>query len=217
MIGQAELSGVVAAGGFVAHLRSVGHAYGVGGVEAHDAAPLDVDAGHTVVGGGEVVGVVETYVERSGPHVAVEVDGAVGAAQSEVPLPDEAGTVAQSLQHAGQGGLVRTDGQGRVGRQYAHVAPPGVLARQQGVARGRGGRGRGVGVREAHAPGGQAVEGRRADERGAVAAQVGVAHVVGQDADDVGAVGPVGEGQDGRETKSGERQTGFWSHAELRR
>ena len=62
----------------------------------------------------------------------------------------------------------------------------GVLAGHEAAARRRADGAAGVGLGEAHALGRQAVEVGRLDALLAVAAEVAVAEVVGQDEDDVG-------------------------------
>ena len=99
--------------------------------------------------------------------------------------------IARVAEQRGERAAARLDGQRRVAIEdggLLGLLPPGVFAGQQRVARGRAGRGRRVGGGEAQALRGQPVHVRGLDPRGAVAAEVAVAEVVGQDEDDVGLV-----------------------------
>ena len=100
----------------------------------------------------------------------------------EVPLADQAGSVAQRAQHLGDGGEIR--GQrgatgGRLAPQEVGDAGPGrVEAGHQRGPVGRAHRRGGVRLGEAHALAGQRVDGRGLVERVAVAAELVVAEVV---------------------------------------
>ena len=111
---------------------------------------------------------------------------------AEVPLADAGGGVALGLESLGQRDLVGRQPAGGVGEQHAarcrwHMpaADRQPAGEQRRPAR-RADLGRRVELREPHALGGHAVEVRRADGRVAVAAEVAVAEVVGEDDDDVG-------------------------------
>ena len=102
------------------------------------------------------------------------------------PICRTARCVARSLQHVGHGHLVGP--QAHFGLAIAaDGGVAGVLAGHEAAARRRADGAAGVGLGEAHALGGQAVQVRREDVLLAVAAEVAVAEVVGQDEDDVGA------------------------------
>ena len=122
---------------------------------------------------------------------------------AEVPLADDAGGVASGLQRFGEGDLRGGQATGGDSAQNAvlvmgHAGADGVATRhERGATRGTD-FGGGIELREAQAFGGHAIQVRRLDGRMAVATEVTVTEVVGQDDDDVrlrGGVGSEGEGR----------------------
>ena len=114
---------------------------------------------------------------------------ALGAGRAEPPLPHGGGRVALGLQELGDRDRRRRQRHLPLGLQLAVVPDgrvPRVLPGQEDAARGRADGVPRVVLREAHALGGEAVERGRADLLLSVAAELGVAEVVGEDEDDVG-------------------------------
>ena len=119
------------------------------------------------------------------------------AAAAEMPLAEERGAVTGGLQRPRQRGgagiqpvrhpaarVVAQPGEVRIA-----VPARGVLAGHRRDARGRADGMRRVELQEPRAVGGQPVEMRRPDSRVAVAAEIAVAEVVGQNEEEVGARG----------------------------
>ena len=110
---------------------------------------------------------------------------------AQVPLADAGGAIAVLAEKTGDGQPVGFD-QGRVPRPQDssfETGAPAVAAGEDGVAARGADAGRSVGIGEAHALTGQAVEVGGGDLGvGVVAAHVSVPHVVGQDVDDVGSI-----------------------------
>lgn len=131
-----EQLGILAAAGLVAHLSLEAHADRVGRVEPDHLPVLDVDAGDAVAGRGQDEGRVETELERAGLDCAVPVDEPRPEAQ--VPFPHHARRLPRGLEDGGERGAPRLDDERRVAREDAGpLLPPGELARQEPVARGR--------------------------------------------------------------------------------
>ena len=82
-----------------------------------------------------------------------------------------------------------------------HAGMTGVLARHEDAAGRRADGGARIVVRETHALGRHPVEIRRSDYLLAVAAQIAVSQVVGQDVDDVGATAGIRSGRDSSERR----------------
>jgi hypothetical protein len=157
-----------------------GHVPAVGrGIIARADAPGDPGARVHIVGVGQAEGPVEALVARTG-----------AGADPEMPLADVGGRVAARLERLCERDL--SGGQSALGVREEDPPVPGHAAARRVATRQERGPARrtdlraGVEVREAHALGGHPVEVRRADRRAAVAAEVAVALVVGQDDDDVG-------------------------------
>ena len=179
------------AGSAVIHGLLVGDGYGIVRVQTDDAAVLQEDARHTVVGGGQEEGVVEADIPGPGLHHAIPVDGA--GTESKVPLADHARAVSCLLEEVAQGKLFRVDGHVCVARQDARaLLAKGHLAGQQGVAGRRARRRRAVGVGEAKPLRSHTVEIGRGDQFGPVGADVAVAHVVAVDENHVRAARGLG-------------------------
>ena len=139
---------------------------------------------------------IEAVVERVMLRQVVGPD-------AEVPLADDAGGVAGRLKRFGEGDLGGRQATGGNGAQDAelvvgHAGADRVATGHERGAAGRADFGGGVELREAQAFGGHAIQVRRLDGRVAVAAEIPVTEVVGQDDDDVrfrGGVGGKGEGR----------------------
>jgi len=147
---------------------------------------------------GEVVGAacvkaVELLVAR---HARAEMRRV-----AQVPFADQGGGVAGVAQQRGHGGMVGRQAQHLVavdaGDRLLGRAAQAVLpaARGQGKACGRAHGRVGIAAREAHALRGHGVQARRDIGGAAVriararAAEVGIAEVIGQDEDQIGALG----------------------------
>ena len=76
------------------------------------------------------------------------------------------------------------------GQDVRAFLPESVLAGEHGITRRRASRRGRMGIGEAESFAGEAVDVRRADFGGAVAADVAVAQIVGVNQDDVGTIGP---------------------------
>jgi len=173
-------------------------------VAADELDGLEVHAVDEVLPPGQATG--DLAVEVVGMEVASAADAAVlgddGLVEAvrprgdflravvrvagEVPLADNPGGVAGRPERLGDGDVVGGEVLRVVGAEVvgdAHAGGP--LPRHQGGAVRRADRRGGVGVGEAHAVAGETVQVGRLVERVAVAAQLRVAQVVGQDEDDV--------------------------------
>ena len=184
------------------------------GIQPHHAAILDVDARHAVARGGNDEGVIEAHFERAGLDFAVPVRFAV--AQAQVPLSHAPGGVARLLEHGRERRAARLDDQGGVAGQnpgagFAERVFPG----HERVARRRAGGRRRMAVGEAHAARRQPVHVGSLHARGAVAAKIAVADIVGQDHHDVpGAPGLRGGGPRRRAPATGQPEKGSSLHRE---
>ena len=110
---------------------------GVCRVELAYLAVFDIDAGNAVACGGHDEGVVEADIGRGRGDGFVPVD--VAAAQSEVPFADGCCAVAGLLHEGTEGGgfIARGQDEGCITWQNAGAAlAPGILAGEQGIARG---------------------------------------------------------------------------------
>ena len=176
--------GMLGAGRLGADLLLVVDADRVRRIEVEDAAILDEHGRHAIERRGDEERAVEPDLGRPRRDGAVPVDIAV--AEPQVPLADEAGGIARTLQHRGQGVAAGADQRGRVARQdFRSRCAPGVIAGQKGVARrGAGGRG-GMRPGEPRAARREPIDVRRPDPGRTVAAEVAIAEVVGIDEDDV--------------------------------
>ena len=154
------------------------------GVEPDDGAVLDEDRRHPVAGGGHDEGVSEA--DLIGRRVDLLVPVHVARAESEVPLADDAGGVAEFGEAGGHRRATGLDDEASVaGQDAGALATPGVFARQERIARGRAGRGRAIAGGEACALHGELIEIRGRDGLGAVAAEVAPADVIGVEQHDV--------------------------------
>ena len=153
---------------------------------------------------GRVVGVGLALVEVAEEFVKAlfSGDGVGLAGEAEAPLAEEAGGVADALENFGDGGVVCKEAfaVAAVG-VAADAGMAGVEALHEAGSGWRADRVAGVGVGEAHAFGCDAVDVGGEDVFLTVAAEVAPAQVVGEDKDDVGAVGGFGlsNGERGKE------------------
>ena len=186
---QAEQEGLAGLGVAVDHLHGVA-AEQVGGVAGlrHRLVVVPEIRGAGAAG-------VQVVVDGA---AAIAVEMVIAAFQraeigqvAEVPLADQGGAVAGLAQQRRQGGVVRWQADAlfrAAGQRF--LQPDGqahlVAAGDDGDARGGADRGIGIGLGEAHAARGDAVDVRGLQIRPAVAADIGEAHVVGDDEDDVG-------------------------------
>ena len=107
---------------------------------------------------------------------------------AEVPLSEAGRRIAQAPEMVGDRVLIRMEPDLRRGVEHLplHAHPLGIAAGQEGRPGGSADRGGDHEVRELPSLAGQPVEVGRADRFGAVAAQVAVAEVVGEDQEHVG-------------------------------
>ena len=168
---------------FGAILRVVGH--GEERVVADEGAGVPETAGPL---NGAVVA-VEAALER--PVVTLRL-GFGGVAGREVPLARDVVPVAGGLEDFGHRHAPPAEfaAIGIDAVVVQHVADAGLMRVEAGEERGARGTAAGgiVEVREAQAAGGERIEIGRGD-LAAEAADVGIAHIVGEDEDDVGALG----------------------------
>ncbi len=129
--------------------------------------------------------VVETDFQRTGLDFAVVVGRRLGS-EAQVPLADHAGGIAGLLEQRRHRDAPRFDDQRRDARQDARaLLAPGVLAGHKGVARRRADRRRRVRVGEPQPLRGKPIDVRRLDLRRAIAAEVAIADIVGQNEEDI--------------------------------
>src|SRR5699024_1630385 len=142
-------------------------------------------------------------VERGVEAVTLGAGAGAGLFEAVVDLAEVAGAVAALAQQLGQHGPRR----GRERGVGEPVAAPALLvrARDEPCPGGRADGGGDVGAVEAHPLGGEAVQVRGAGVRAAARGEIAVAVVVGDDQQDVGAVGRGG----GHEDLGG--STGRWT------
>ena len=191
---QTEQLGIRFAGGFTGEIAAVAHLDGGRGIVVAHASVFDEHTGHAVGGGGHDAAVVEPEIGGGEVDLSVPVLLCGATAETEVPLADGGGGVAGGFEKIGQGELFGTDDHGGVaGCHVGAGAAEGVFAREESVAGGCGGGGAGMGIGEAHAVGGEAVDVGGVHPFGAVAREVAVADVVGHDDQHVGAL--LGGGQ----------------------
>ena len=111
------------------------------GVEPDDGAVLDEDRRHPVAGGGHDEGVSEADLIGRRGDLLVPVH--VARAESEVPLADDAGGVAEFGEAGGHRRATGLDDEASIaGQDAGALATPGVFARQEGITRRRAGGGR---------------------------------------------------------------------------
>ncbi len=204
---QASVGRAVARLHVVGAMRSVGRDGAEEGVvpvaleEAQRLAEPDVGAVALEVPGFPVdgVGVVEVVVSpvvggladasaAVGDHlVEAAVLRPVGRAVAQVPLAEQAGPVAAGPKGVGERQFVLVE-QGAPADRVPHAGAVGVVAGVE-PRPGGGAGGADVEVGEAHTIGVQGVDAGRLQDRVAVAAEVAVALVVGDDEDHVGSGG----------------------------
>lgn len=159
----------------------------------------------------EEVGIVEMCLELTEIAVVFVDAAGVGCRRASLvasgPLAEHSGGIARVVEYLGDddvGGVVRLLSDNRIVYVVAvavvevglvpvllvasHMGVARVLAGHEGGARRCRHRRAGVGLREAYALCGEAVDARRGDELLAVAAEVAVAHVVAHDVENVGAL-----------------------------
>ena len=137
---------------------------------------------------GDADELVETSLVRRLEEEAAEVIAAVPAAvAAEVPFADIGGAIALFSENVGQRGLLHPE---LVFLRRIHVVEDTKAGREfpahQPHARRNADRGDGIGAGEPSALGGEPVEMGGGDVFAAVCADVGIAHVVGEDNDEVG-------------------------------
>ena len=172
---------------------------------------IDARTGHLrlrLVGRVHIVRVHQTEMEIEAVGERMMLGLVIGP-DAEVPFADQSGGVAGVLQRLGQGHFGGGQAAGGDGAEDAelivgHAGADGVASgHESGAARGAD-LGGGIELREAQAFGGHTIQIRRLDRRVAVAAEVAVAEVVGQDDDDVRLRG--GVGADGERDEQGQQQ-----------
>lgn len=172
---------------FAVKVFAVAYVNGGRGVVVGHMPVLNVDTWRTVGRSRHDVVAVKAQVAQVLVERAVPVLLSGAAAQSQVPFSHGVSPVALRAEQVGQGILPGTDNHaGVAGCNVGAVAAKGVLPREQAVARGGTGGSHGVGVGKSYAFAGQAVGVGRADSLGAVAREVAVAQVVGNQKNDVG-------------------------------
>ena len=151
-------------------------------VVSGDPAVFDEHAGHPVAGGRHDVGLLEADVGETGRQRRVPVLLTSLFPEAEMPFPEGARGIAFIREHIGQGILAGTDDHPGVTYGYVRVATtPRILSGKQRVA-GRGRyRGRGIRLGQADALPGEPVHLGRLHIPGAIAPQVAVPEIIGQD------------------------------------
>lgn len=161
------------------------------GVAADDAVVFDINVRRGAVHDGHAEVVVETEVLRSGAEGFFPIVFAL--LETEVPFAEDGGVVSALFEKVGDGEGFGGDEEGRgdgsgAPEAFAIGSAEGVFAGEEPVAgRSADGGGR-VGVGKAFSFGGQPVDVGGFEFGGAVAAEIAVAEIVGEDEDDVGAV-----------------------------
>ena len=156
---------------------------------------LDVNVGREIERRRNDVGEVEA--SRVGPVAdrLAEVECAIrgfGETEPQVPFPDDARVIAVLPQKRSHGSPPRLDQWLAVAVEHAALEPraPAIAPGQQAVTGGRAYRRRRMSVGEGHALGGKFVEMRSGDFRFRIQrVNVAVAHVVGEDENDIGMTG----------------------------
>ena len=155
--------------------------------------------GNVGAGAGFVGEVVEAASAKSVEVVVATLERSIVREPAEVPLADEGGAVSRLAEEGRQCWLLRRQaGEMRIGERLKEAAWKAVLiaAGDEGDAGGAADGGVCVGLGEAHAFGGEAVDVEGLVFAAAIAGDVGVAEIVGHDVDDVGRRrGGFGEGQ----------------------
>ena len=144
-----EQVGFARAGRPVADRLAVADADGIGGIEAGDAAVLDVDGRHAVAGGGHDE--AESKPTSSGPgRISPFQSRPACRSEPEMPLADDAGRDSRpAAEYARQRRAAGLDDQrGVAGQDAGARLAPRVFAGQQRVARRRARRGRRMRVGE---------------------------------------------------------------------
>ena len=157
----------------------------IGRIQAHDPAVFDIHRGHAVDGGRNQVGIIEA------DRIAGRDDGRIPVGLSiphtQMPFPDGGRGVARRLHHLGKGIHGRVHKQrGVAGQDAGFGIPPGVHARKKAEPAGGGRRRGGIGAAHQQPFRCKAVDVRRPDRSGAVAAQVADSQVVCNDEKDIG-------------------------------
>ena len=177
---------MLAAGRLVAHLVAVADLDRIGRIETLDLVVPHEDARHAIAGRRKEEGVIEAQFERAGLDHRIVIE--VAAAEPQMPFAHLPRRIAGFFQERGDGRLRGVDGKRGLAAEdmIALGVAEGVLAGDERIAGWRADRGRGVGVGEADAFAGELIDVRRLDLGRAIAAEIAVADVVGQDEDDVG-------------------------------
>ena len=183
---------------------------GILGIVADHRVIFDEDAGDAVAGGGDKESGIEAEFERAWADIAVINGGSV--AEAEVPFSDESGGVTGVFEESGKGESGGGDEGGSIAGGDARAwLTPRVATGEEGEACGGANGGTGVGVGEADAIFGEAIDVWGEDMGGAVATKISVADIVGEDVEDIGERawglgGLRGRGEEEEKKKGAERR-----------
>ena len=236
IVGVGDVEGVVEEEGFLGFGALVEVALHIIGEELWDPDLATIQRGHAgtdeiavrivlrVLGGAGNDGVGEVHdLAVSNEGLGVEVVRVAGAdvakrfiealslriierqRLAQAVFADAGGVVACGLEELGQGEVIVRDVAFAIA---AHAAVAGVQACHEDAARWRAHGTAGVMARELHALGGHLVKVRRLQSLLPVAAGVAVAHVIGEDIDDVGLVRCVGERAEEKQSEDEKRLHG---------
>ena len=151
-------------------------------VEVHDTLVLDKDTGNAVARSRHQIGIIEADILRSRRDKTVPVLLPGLASKSQMPFAYRPGRISALLENIGNRRLLGTDYHRRIARRNARVIPPpGIMTRQQGIARRGTGRRHRVRVGEADTLGRQLIDIRGLKGRRPVTTQVSIANIIGED------------------------------------
>ena len=154
-------------------------------IEPDDAVVFHEYARHAIARGGNKKRQIESELVRSRLQLAVEIR--LGCAEPEMPFAHQPGVVARLLEHRCHGGHAGRNEQRRVARRNARPRlPPRIFPREERKSRRGANRRWSVRVSEAYPFARDAVEVRRLHALRAIATQIAIADVVGQDENYVG-------------------------------
>jgi len=200
----------VTAGGIGANFFFETDLDGILGIVADHRVIFDEDAGDAVAGGGDKESGIEAEFERAWADIAVINGGSV--AETEVPFSDESGGVPGVFKESGEGESRGGDeGGGIAGGDACAWLTPRVATGEEGEACGGANGGTGVGVGEAGAVFGEAIDVWGEDMGSAVATEISVADIIGEDVEDIGERtgglgGLWGRGEEEEKKKEAERR-----------
>ena len=145
---------------------------------------LNEYARDAIAGGGDDEAVIEADLQWTRLDRAVPVD--VSGAQPEVPFSNACRRIACTAENARNGHRAGIDNQCRVsGKDAGPALAPGILPCQQRIAAGGAGRGGRVGIGEAKPLPGQMIDVRRLHLGRAVAADISITQIIGDDDNDI--------------------------------